>query len=116
VISESTTRAERIDRQLAKAGWSSSSRQVIEDLWLPTESAIANGSADSSGAQFVDYALLLPDGRPIAIVEAKKSSRAALEGFSHIPMISKNSGPQLVNLDQVAFCLEAGWSGTKVDN
>ncbi|MBI4596055.1 MAG: hypothetical protein HY730_06720 [Candidatus Tectomicrobia bacterium] len=32
---ENMTRAERIDNQLAKAGWSVSSRLIIEELWLP---------------------------------------------------------------------------------
>jgi type I restriction enzyme R subunit len=80
VILESTTRAERIDRQLAKAGWSSSARSIIEELWLRRESAVASEAGTAPGSEFVDYALLLPDGRPIAIVEAKKSSREALEG------------------------------------
>ena len=80
MISESITRAERIDRQLAKAGWSSSARQVVEELWLPKGSVVVNEYGSTFGSEFVDYALLLPDGRPIAIVEAKKSSRDALAG------------------------------------
>jgi len=80
VISESTTRAERIDRQLAKAGWSSSGRQLVQELWLPKESIVGDIREAAGGSEFVDYALLLPDGRPIAVVEAKRSSRAALEG------------------------------------
>ncbi len=80
VISESTTRAERIDQQLAKAGWTSSARMIVEELLLPRES-VAAGDADAPlGNEFVDYALMLPDGRPIAIVEAKKTSRDALAG------------------------------------
>lgn len=33
-LRRSSTRAERIDQQFAKAGWTASSRQVIEECWL----------------------------------------------------------------------------------
>jgi type I restriction enzyme R subunit len=84
VITESTTRAERIDQQLAKAGWSSSARQVVEEL-VPIGRI---GSRQRPGrarerVRRLCCALLLPDGRPIAIVEAKKSSRDALAGERH---------------------------------
>ena len=78
--SEAITRAERIDHQLATAGWAHSSRQVVEELWLAPEAVVSNNSEQLRGTEFVDYALLTPDGRPIAIVEAKKSSRDALAG------------------------------------
>lgn len=78
--SEAHTRAERIDRQLAKAGWAVSSRQVIEELWLPAESVMTEPPPKRLRDEFVDYALMTPDGRPIAIVEAKKTSRDPLVG------------------------------------
>jgi type I restriction enzyme, R subunit len=80
VNSEALTRAERIDRQLAKAGWAVSSRHVIEELWLPADPVMAEPPPRRLRAEFVDYALMTPDGRPIAIVEAKKSSRDPLVG------------------------------------
>jgi type I restriction enzyme R subunit len=51
-------------------------------LCLSGESAVSSDPA-GHGNESVDYALLLPDGRPIAIVEAKKSSRDALAGERH---------------------------------
>lgn len=77
---EAITRAERIDLQLAKAGWAVSSRQVIEELWLPKNSIGSDLPLPPWGDEFVDYALVTPDGRPIAIVEAKNSSRDPLVG------------------------------------
>lgn len=73
---EARTRAERINRQLAKAGWPVSSRQVIEEWWLSGNLAVH----ENSGDEFVDYALVSPNGQPLALVEAKRSSRDALEG------------------------------------
>jgi type I restriction enzyme R subunit len=78
--SEAVTRVERIDHQLAKAGWAQSSRQVVEELWLAPKAGSGENVERSRGNEFVDYALMTPDGRPIAIVEAKKSSRNALAG------------------------------------
>lgn len=77
--SEALTRSQRIDRQLAKAGWTVSSRQVIGEFLLSGVSAAAQ-SQTRWEKEFVDYALMTPDGRPIAIVEAKKTSRDPLIG------------------------------------
>lgn len=77
---EALTRAERINHQLAKAGWTMSSRQVIEELPLPGETTSGERAQGHYVSDFADYALMTPDGRPIAIVEAKKSSRDPLVG------------------------------------
>jgi type I restriction enzyme, R subunit len=77
---ESVTRAERIDHQLAKAGWTQSSRQVVEELWLAPGVGVNSNPEQMQRNEFVDYALMTPGGRPIAIVEAKRSSRDALAG------------------------------------
>jgi type I restriction enzyme R subunit len=73
---ESETRTELIDRQLALAGWSSSRRTLVEEFLIrPLEP-----EADSPGAQFADYVLLGSDKKPLAVVEAKRSSRDELAG------------------------------------
>ncbi len=73
---ESSTRTELIDTQLARAGWSKNRRTLVEEVLLQT--------ADPSGAygngQFADYVLLGSDQIPLAVVEAKRSSRDELAG------------------------------------
>lgn len=75
-MTEAQTRLGLIDQQLAHAGWSRNRRTLIEEFVLKT--AEPNGS--SSGEQFADYVLLGSDGKPIAVVEAKRSSRDELAG------------------------------------
>ena len=77
---ESVTRAERVDRQLAKAGWTRASRRVVDEFFLSGDTAVRADSQLPPQDAFVDNALLLPDGRPIAIVEVKRRLREALEG------------------------------------
>lgn len=77
---ESVTRAERVDRQLARAGWTRASRRVVDEFFLSGDTAIRADDGPEPKGAFVDTALLLPDGRPIAIVEVKRRLREALEG------------------------------------
>ena len=77
---ESVTRAERVDHQLAKAGWTRASRRVVDEFFLSGDTAVRADSELPPKDWFVDNALLLPDGRPIAIVEVKRRLREALEG------------------------------------
>jgi type I restriction enzyme R subunit len=73
---EASTRTELIDTQLARAGWSRNRRTLIEEFLLKT------GEPDSTygNEQFADYVLLGSDGKPIAVVEAKRSARDELAG------------------------------------
>jgi type I restriction enzyme R subunit len=74
--SEAQTRTEIIDSQLAHAGWSRNRRTLVEEFSLR--------AAEFEGAygneQFADYVLLGSDSKPIAVVEAKRSSRDELAG------------------------------------
>jgi type I restriction enzyme R subunit len=73
---EASTRTDLIDTQLARAGWSSNRRTLIEEFLLKaTEPDSAYGNE-----QFADYVLLGSDGKPIAVVEAKRSARDELTG------------------------------------
>lgn len=56
---ESTTQAERVDRQLAKAGWTRSSRRVIDEFFLAGGLATREDGDPRAGGQFVDYALVV---------------------------------------------------------
>ncbi len=75
MTTEARTRAECIDRQLAKAGWPVASRQVVEEWWLSGNRGVREAARRSVGDEFIDYALLGVDGQPLAIVEAKRPAR-----------------------------------------
>jgi type I restriction enzyme, R subunit len=73
---ETQTRRELIDTQLARSGWSGSRRTLVEEFLVKrTDSKI-----DSENSQFADYVLLGTDRKPIAVVEAKRTSRDELAG------------------------------------
>lgn len=73
---EAQNRVDIIDSQLAHAGWSRGRRTLVEEYLLQT----AEPERASGGDQFADYVLLGSDGKPIAVVEAKRSSRDELAG------------------------------------
>jgi type I restriction enzyme R subunit len=84
--SESVTRKVIIDLRLKEAGWCVSDRtQVIEEYFLsppdnddnPTELALGKRSDQSGSREFSDYVLLGKNGKPLAVVEAKQSSKSA---------------------------------------
>src|SRR5687767_9786310 len=71
-LKESETRARYIDEQLAEAGWN------VGEIDLETEYEV--GSAGDPDHGFSDYLLHGSDGKPLAVVEAKRSSRDAIAG------------------------------------
>src|SRR5258707_649786 len=76
MFDEKETRQRYIDDQLRRWGWSKDALSFIEEFVLP-------GPADRDStlsSQFADYALLDRSGKPIAIVEAKRTSRDAIAG------------------------------------
>jgi type I restriction enzyme, R subunit len=73
---EASTRTELIDTQLARAGWSRNRRTLIEEFLLKA----AEPSSTYGNEQFADYVLLGSDGKPIAVVEAKRSARDEIAG------------------------------------
>ena len=83
---EAQTRQQIIDGRLGLAGWNvKDPSQVTEELDIElTKGAgavpkVAEPKSEYSGHQFVDYALL-HRGRPIAVVEAKRTSKDAQLG------------------------------------
>jgi type I restriction enzyme R subunit len=80
---ESQTRKELIDVKLHAAGWNIEDRsQVIEEfdiqVGLPEE--VGKPRTKYEGHQFSDYILLGKDSKPLAVVEAKKTSKDAEVG------------------------------------
>lgn len=73
---ESQTRKDIIDKRLLQAGWNVADRtQVIEEYDIVVDkNKVEEALTPYSGRQFSDYVLLAKDGRPLAVVEAKKST------------------------------------------
>ena len=77
---EKQTRKEIIDKKLEKAGWNiNDPTQVVEefDIQVGLTDSIREPPAPYQGHQFSDYVLLGRDAKPLAIVEAKKTSKDA---------------------------------------
>jgi len=78
---ERQTRQKQIDLQLGRAGWAIGSRRLIEEFLVESVPSCGDEKEEYRGSkEFADYALMDRFGRPLAIVEAKRSSRDPLEG------------------------------------
>jgi type I restriction enzyme, R subunit len=77
---EKLTRMEIIDARLKKAGWTITDRtQVIEEFDIQL-TVVEEPKTPYDGHQYSDYVLLGRDGKPLAVVEAKKTSVDAAIG------------------------------------
>ncbi len=74
-MSEKQTRQEIIDKRLADAGWN-----VSNPSQVTAEHPVLHQSSSSTGTGFADYLLLGRDGKPLAVIEAKKTSADAEKG------------------------------------
>lgn len=80
---EAQTRSDLIDSQVAQSGWNVKvPTQVVEefDILTPLPQGVAEPRTPYEGHQFSDYVLLGKDRKPLAVVEAKKSSKDAALG------------------------------------
>ncbi len=103
--SEFQTRAELIDLQLAASGWNvKDPTQVVEEFDIIT--ALPDGVAEPrtayEGHQFSDYVLLGKDGKPLAVVEAKKTAKDAAIGREQAKQYCYNIKKQLGG--ELPFC------------
>ena len=81
--SEKQTRIELIDELLTQSGWNvKDPTQVIEEFDILTSlpNRVTEPRTAYAGHQFSDYVLLGKDGKPLAVIEAKKSSKDAALG------------------------------------
>lgn len=104
-ISESKTRSELIDQQLALAGWNVKDlTQVVEefDILTTLPPGVAEPRTRYEGHQFSDYVLLGKDGKPLAVIEAKKTSRDAALGREQAKQYCHNIQKQLGG--ELPFC------------
>ncbi|MEO0075270.1 MAG: DEAD/DEAH box helicase family protein [candidate division WOR-3 bacterium] len=77
---EKLTRKEIIDNRLKQAGWNVTDRtQVIEEFDIHL-TVVEEPTTPYAGHQYSDYVLLGKDGKPLAVVEAKKTSVDAALG------------------------------------
>lgn len=102
---EAQTRSELIDRQLAQSGWNvKDPTQVIEEFDILT--ALPGGVVEPltpyAGHQFSDYVLLGKNGKPLAVVEAKKTSKDAALGREQAKQYCYNIQKQLGG--ELPFC------------
>lgn len=79
---EKLTRKEIIDNRLKQAGWNVTDRtQVVEEFDIAVDKNLVNEAPTPyAGHQYSDYVLLGKDGKPLAVVEAKKTSVDAAIG------------------------------------
>ncbi|PVD51930.1 restriction endonuclease subunit R [Terrimonas sp.] len=77
---EKLTRKEIIDNRLKQAGWNVTDlTQVIEEFDIHL-TVVEEPTTPYAGHQYSDYVLLGKDGKPLAVVEAKKTSVDAALG------------------------------------
>ena len=80
---EAQTRKGLIDRQFQSAGWDvSDSTQIIEEfeIGVGLPDGVHEARTPYEGHQFSDYVLIGKHGKPLAVVEAKKTSKDAALG------------------------------------
>lgn len=80
---EAETRREIIDKNLNRAGWDindPSSVSLEFDIYLGESKIAEEFRTPYTDHQFVDYLLLGKDGKPLAVVEAKRTSKDAQIG------------------------------------
>lgn len=95
---EAETRAKLIDKQLEIAGWNvADPTQVVQefDIILGNKNKVADPANPYSGHQFSDYVLLGKDGKPLAVVEAKKTNKDAALGREQAKQYCLNIQNQL---------------------
>lgn len=102
---EAQTRSELIDRQLAQSGWNvNDPTQVVEEFDILTglPDGVTEPRTPYEGHQFSDYVLLGKDGKPLAVVEAKKSSKDAAIGREQAKQYCYNIQKQVGG--ELPFC------------
>lgn len=79
---EQQTRIELIDAALGKAGWNvKNPQQVVQEYDILVDPfKVSEACTPYGGHQFSDYVLLGRDRKPLAVVEAKKTSKDAALG------------------------------------
>lgn len=78
VMTEAQTRISLIDTRLLASGWDVSDHsKVLEEYLLLGATSVKHASFPYKNTQFSDYVLLGRDGKPLAVVGAKATSKDA---------------------------------------
>lgn len=104
IKSESQTRQKLIDSQLLKSGWNVNDLTQVKqefDVVVSPNSA-AEPAPSYQRHQFSDYVLLGKNGKPIAVVEAKKTSKDAALGREQAKQYCYHIQKQFN--DELPFC------------
>ena len=116
-ISEAQTRKLYIDLYLREAGWKILDKDNVK---LPEKAGIeikVQGMPNNQGIGFVDYVLYGSDGKPLAVVEAKKTSVSPIKGkeqallyakclqqeYGYLPIVYFTNGYQIWIIDQLGY-------------
>ena len=90
---ENQTRKQIIDKKLQLAGWDiSDCTQVVEefDIQVDLPERVEEAVSPFQGHQFSDYVLLGKDAKPMAVVEAKKTTKDAELGREQAKQYCQN--------------------------
>lgn len=116
-ISEDETRKLYIDLYLREVGWKVLDKDNVK---LPEKAGIeikVHGMPNNQGIGFVDYVLYGSDGKPLAIIEAKKTSVSPIKGkeqallyakciqqeYGYLPIVYYTNGYQIWIIDQLGY-------------
>ncbi len=116
-ISEAQTRKLYIDLYLREAGWKVLDKDNVR---LPEKAGIeikVQGMPNNQGIGFVDYVLYGSEGKPLAVVEAKKTSVSPIKGkeqallyakclqheHGYLPIVYYTNGYQIWIIDQLGY-------------
>ncbi len=102
---EQRTRQEIIDKTLLTSGWHvDDPAQVVQefDILVDLPEGIKEARTTYEGHQFSDYVLLGKDGKPLAVVEAKRTSKDAALGREQAKQYCYNIQKQLGG--ELPFC------------
>ena len=102
---EAETRKQIIDIKLKDAGWNVKDRsQVIEefDIEVGLPEGVSEPRTEYDGHQFSDYVLVGKDGKPLAVVEAKRTTKDAEIGREQAKQYCYHIAKQ--NGGEIPFC------------
>jgi type I restriction enzyme, R subunit len=116
-ISEAETRKLYIDLFLKEAGWKVLDKDNVK---APSKASIeiqVQGMPNNQGIGFVDYVLYGSNGKPLAIVEAKRASASPIKGkeqallyakcleqeYGYLPIVYYTNGYQIWIIDQLGY-------------
>lgn len=93
LVNEASTRKDIIDKKLSDAGWDITNRiQVLieYDIEVGLPEGVSEPATQYQGHQYADYVLMGKDGKPLAVVEAKKTSKDAEVGREQAKQYCQN--------------------------